>query len=75
MGWWGLWQTEGYMPCLKDCLKFVADVEMLASVARCLIFFFRCQRCVCLCKVSKLFNVGHQITLKTPVWTDQNICR
>lgn len=48
---------------------------MLASVARCLIFFFRCQRCVCLCKVSKLFNVGHQITLKTPVWTDQNICR
>lgn len=36
---------------------------------------FRCQRCVCLCKVSKLFNVGHQTTLKTPVWTDLNICR
>lgn len=47
MGWWGLWQTEGYMPCLKDCLKFVADVEMLASVARCLIFFFLDVRDVC----------------------------
>lgn len=47
MEWWGLWQTEGYLSCLKGCLKVVVDVEMLASVAKTSYFFLEARN-VCI---------------------------